>query len=103
MRSRCGRRNLLEAARLGRRRDFPLRADWDEVKDAVMHKAVLCKFETHADIRAILLASGDEELIEDTSDDYYWGRGSDGSGKNMLGQVLVQVRQILRIRAQEAL
>jgi hypothetical protein len=61
-----------------------------------MYQAVLCKFETHAAIRAILLATGDEELIENAPNDYYWGCGSDGSGKNMLGQILMQVRQTLR-------
>jgi ribA/ribD-fused uncharacterized protein len=87
-----------EAAQLGRRRDFPFRRDWEKVKDDVMRRAVLCKFETHADIRAILLGTGDEEIIENTTHDYYWGCGSDGSGRNMLGQILMEVRQILRAR-----
>lgn len=83
------------AARFGRKRNFPLRLDWEQVKDEIMLKAVLCKFEAHDHIRAILLSTGDETLIEDTSDDYYWGRGTDGSGRNMLGKILMQVRQIL--------
>ncbi len=53
-----------EAARLGRQRTFPLRSDWEKVKDGVMLNALLCKFETHADIRTILLSTGDEEIIE---------------------------------------
>lgn len=84
-----------EAARFGRRRDFPLRSDWEQVKDDVMRRAVLHKFETHDDIRAILLATGDAEIIENSSDDYYWGCGTDGSGRNMLGQILMRTRQIL--------
>ncbi|GAB4239826.1 MAG: hypothetical protein Kow00121_66390 [Elainellaceae cyanobacterium] len=28
--------------------------------------------------------------------DYYWGCGKDGSGKNKLGQILMEVREILR-------
>ncbi len=87
-----------ESARLGRRRDFPLRLDWEQVKDDVMRKAVLRKFETHDAIRAILLATGDAEIIENASNDYYWGCGADGSGRNMLGQILMQARQILRER-----
>jgi hypothetical protein len=43
-----------------------LRSDWEEVKDEVMRRAVLRKFETHIDIRAILLATGDEPIIENT-------------------------------------
>ncbi len=50
-----------------------MRPDWDEVKDDVMRRAVLRKFESHTDIGDLLLSTGDEELIEKTSDDYYWG------------------------------
>jgi ribA/ribD-fused uncharacterized protein len=84
-----------EAAHFGRKRYLPLRLDWEQVKDDVMRNAVLRKFEIHDDIRAVLLATGDAEIIENAPDDYYWGCGSDGSGRNMLGQVLMQTRQIL--------
>jgi hypothetical protein len=47
---------------------------------------------THADIRAILLATGDEEIVEDTSTDHYWGRGRSGTGKNVLGEILMRTR-----------
>ena len=85
-----------DAARLGRRRDFPLRDDWEAVKDDVMRRAVLAKFEKHNDIRQILLDTGNEELVENAPGDYYWGCGKDGSGKNMLGIILVETRATLR-------
>lgn len=81
---------------MGRNRSLPLRADWEQVKDDVMQKAVLQKFRTHADIREILLATVDEVLVENSPIDYYWGCGKDGSGKNKLGQILMEVREILR-------
>lgn len=87
-----------EAANLGRRRDFPLRSDWEQVKDDVMRRAVLKKFETHADIREVLIATGDQELVENTRGDYYWGCGKDDTGKNMLGIILMEVRATLRER-----
>src|ERR1700753_110761 len=59
-----------EAARFGRRRDFPLRPDWEAVKDDVMRRAVLRKFEVHADLRTVLLATGDAEIIENAPNDY---------------------------------
>jgi N-glycosidase YbiA len=90
-----------EAARLGRERTAPLRADWEKVKDEVMRRAVLRKFETHADIRAILLGTGDEELVESAPGDYYWGCGADGTGLNKLGKILMEVRSLLRGRAAE--
>lgn len=88
-----------DAANLGRNRALPLRSDWEQVKDQVMYRAVLQKFTTHADIRTILLATGDDLLVENSPVDYYWGCGKDGSGKNRLGQVLMQVRQELRGRS----
>lgn len=84
------------AARMGRDRKHPLRKDWEQVKDEIMQQGVLRKFETHADIREILLATGDELIVENSSIDYYWGCGKDGSGKNRLGEILMTVREILR-------
>lgn len=86
-----------EAAKMGRQRTRPLRTDWEQVKDDIMQKAVLCKFSTHADIREILLSTNNEEIVENSPIDFYWGCGSDGSGKNMLGKILMEVREIIRI------
>jgi len=85
-----------EAAKMGRERTRPLRADWQQVKDDIMQKAVLRKFETHADIREILLSTKDAEIVENSPIDYYWGCGANGSGKNRLGIILMEVREILR-------
>jgi N-glycosidase YbiA len=89
-----------QAKELGRSRDVPLRSDWEQVKDEIMRKAVLRKFETHADARAVLLSTGDEELIENAPSDYYWGCGADGSGKNMVGKILMEVRAELQARGE---
>ena len=86
------------AASMGRSRQHPLRPDWEQVKDSLMLQGVLKKFETHADIRAILLGTGDQDIIENAPNDYYWGCGADGTGKNKLGQTLMHVRAILRQR-----
>ena len=88
-----------DAAKMGRDRKRPLRPDWNEVKDGIMKKAVLRKFETHKDIREILLATGNELIVENSPIDYYWGCGKDGSGKNRLGEILMEVREILRDRS----
>jgi N-glycosidase YbiA len=84
-----------DAAKMGRDRSHLLRSDWEQVKDSIMQQAVLRKFGTHADIREILLATGDELIVENAPGDYYWGCGKDGSGKNKLGQILMAVREIL--------
>jgi N-glycosidase YbiA len=84
------------AANIGRKRTLPLRSDWEGVKDEIMLRAVLHKFQTHLDIREILLATGDEPIVENAPGDYYWGCGKDGTGRNQLGLTLMQVREILR-------
>lgn len=85
-----------EAANRGRDRSRPLRGDWEAIKDEVMHRAVRAKFESHPELRALLLSTGDEEIVENAPHDYYWGCGKDGSGKNMLGRILMKVREELR-------
>ena len=87
-----------EAKRLGNDRSRPLRSDWGQVKDDVMKRAIMSKFEAHDEIRGLLLGTGDEELVEDAPRDYYWGCGADGTGKNMLGKILMEVRSVLRDR-----
>src|SRR5690242_18687848 len=74
-----------QAAEIGRDRQLPLRPDWEQVKDDVMRRAVLRKFETHASLRQILLDTGDEAIVENAPGDYYWGCGKEGNGKNRLG------------------
>ena len=85
-----------DAARLGRSRKVRLRSDWEKVKDGIMVDAVLKKFETHKEIRDLLLSTGDEKIIENAPGDYYWGCGKDGTGKNKLGLILMEVRERLR-------
>jgi len=84
------------AADLGRDRTIPIRPDWEQVKDDVMRKCVLKKFQVYPDLKKILLDTGDEELIEDSPYDAYWGVGPKGDGKNMLGKILVETRAYLR-------
>jgi ribA/ribD-fused uncharacterized protein len=85
-----------QAKTLGRSRQHPLRPDWETVKESLMRQGVLCKFQTHQDIQAILLGTGEEELVENAPSDYYWGCGKKGTGQNRLGHILMEVRAILR-------
>lgn len=84
------------AARLGRDRKKKLRRNWESVKDNVMRDAVRAKFTQHDELRLLLLSTGSAKLVEHTSNDAYWGDGGDGSGKNMLGRILMEVREQLR-------
>ncbi len=84
------------AAQMGRRRDLPFHADWDDVKDDVMRAALKAKFTQHPDLRALLLGTGDAILVEHTRNDAYWADGGDGSGRNRLGELLMELRGTLQ-------
>ncbi|MFY1824857.1 NADAR family protein [Myxococcus fulvus] len=86
------------AARMGRDRKRKLRRDWESIKVSVMREAVRAKFTQHEDLAQLLLDTGDARLVEHTDQDDYWGDGGDGSGKNMLGRILMEVREQLRAR-----
>ncbi|KYF79038.1 Swarming motility protein YbiA [Sorangium cellulosum] len=85
-----------EAARMGRQRSRPLRPDWEQVKDDIMREVVRAKFTQHEELKRALLDTGDAELVEHTTNDAYWADGGDGSGVNMLGKILMEIREELR-------
>lgn len=77
-------------------RKVQLREDWEDVKDDIMYKVVSEKFKQNNDLRLKLISTGDEELIEGNDwNDTYWGV-SHGKGRNMLGKILMKVRDELK-------
>ena len=78
-------------------RHVKLREDWEEFKDNVMRKAVYAKFSQNIELKNILLDTDSEYIVENTSNDYYWGCGINGSGKNMLGIILMEIRDKLKL------
>ena len=74
------------------------RADWENVKDDVMLKALRVKFSEDMRLCKLLRDTGEKELIEHTSNDSYWGDGGNGTGQNKLGQLLMKVRTELRCK-----
>lgn len=83
-------------AEIGRDRSRPLREDWETVKVEVMYQALVLKVEQNPVVKATILSTGDEEIIEDSPYDYYWGCGKDGTGANMLGKLWMKLREELR-------
>lgn len=84
-----------QAKSLGQSRKHPIRPDWEEVKEDIMRHALRLKFE-HPELRKLLLGTATRPLIENSPFDRYWGTGKDGSGKNRLGVLLVELRSSLR-------
>jgi ribA/ribD-fused uncharacterized protein len=86
----------MAAAVMGRSREQMLRLGWESVKDDIMREALRAKFTQHPKLQALLLATGDAELVEHTTNDRYWADGGDGGGRNRLGQLLMELRNQLR-------
>ena len=84
------------AARMGRSRERPLRPDWEAVKDDLMREVLRAKFSQHPELRSLLLSTRDAQLVEHTRNDRYWADAGDGTGKNRLGQLLMELRAKLR-------
>lgn len=79
-----------KAKRAGRK--VQLRPDWEQIKRATMHRIVTIKF-ADPELQHKLLATGDAILIEgNTWNDTYWGVCR-GKGQNVLGQILMSVRE----------
>ena len=88
-------RSPMLAARMGRERKRKLRRDWESAKVGIMREALVAKFTQHDELRALLLSTGHAKLVEHTANDDFWGDGGDGSGRNMLGRLLMEVRRTL--------
>lgn len=84
-----------EAANLGRTGD--LRRDWEIVKVHVMMNALRFKFLANPWCEAKLIETGNQVLIEASPKDSFWGWGPDMRGYNMLGQLLMILREELRV------
>ncbi len=81
------------AAALGRA--CQLHANWNQLRDAVMKRALLAKFSQNRAALETLLGTGNNVLVEHTARDNYWGDGG-GGGRNRLGELLMEVRAELR-------
>ena len=82
-----------KAKRLGRQ--IELRTDWEDIKVEMMEYTLRAKF-SDPDLQDMLLSTGDAILIEGNNwDDTYWG-ACEGVGQNMLGVLLMKVRDELK-------
>ena len=82
-------------------------ASWDVVRYEIMRDACYAKFSQNEDLKHMLLSTGDKILVEASPYDKIWGIGryeddpkslnqSTWKGKNLLGEVLMEVREKLR-------
>jgi ribA/ribD-fused uncharacterized protein len=73
--------------------------EWSKTKFDRMRGVLLAKFTQHDDLRELLLSTGDARLVEvatvDNAVNRLWGEVN-GVGKNMLGVLLMELREKLR-------
>lgn len=69
--------------------------DWNTKKLQVMKMTLMAKFEQNADLKKLLLSTGNSVLVEDSPKDYFWGVGKNKTGQNMLGKLLMEVKSEL--------
>jgi len=82
------------AKALAWREDFTnaVRADWDEVRVAVMSKALNAKFRQWPVARETLGSTWPMPIVELSNQDGFWGRSVQGAGLNTLGNLLCDIR-----------
>lgn len=84
-----------EAKALGRK-VVQLRPEWDRVRIDVMRKALVTKFRQHPALGELLLSTGHRPIHELSPHDAVWAWWY-GSGGDLLGKLLVELREILRM------
>jgi ribA/ribD-fused uncharacterized protein len=83
-----------KAKRAGRK--LVLRSDWEAVKLTIMEQLVLDKFSNSEHLWRLLMATGNDQLVEGNWwGDTYWGVCR-GIGQNHLGKILMKVRTALQ-------
>ena len=74
------------------------RADWDDVKVAVMERLVQLKTEQNPYVKRKLMETGDYMICEDSPKDAFWGIGPNRDGRNELGKIWMKLRAELRAK-----
>ncbi|RQU42423.1 DUF1768 domain-containing protein [Burkholderia cenocepacia] len=77
------------------------RPDWDDVRHKIMRWCLRVKLAENWDaFGALLLATGERDIVEDSAKDPYWGAIDNGEGllrgQNVLGRLLMELRGRLR-------
>lgn len=84
------------ARKLGSARFKRIRADWQNIQQVVMTRALYTKCKTYPDVAEKLLDTGNLRIVERSLYDYFWGCGRDGRGTNTYGKILMNIRQKLK-------
>lgn len=100
-------RDAFNAARAARNKHALLPTDqWNAIKWEAIYQAVKAKFSQHANLKKLLLDTGDRVLVENAAPDTYWGIGINSrtgqAGYNNLGIILMKVRDELKAEIEQS-
>ncbi|KAL4428726.1 hypothetical protein ABPG74_001880 [Tetrahymena malaccensis] len=84
----------IDAHKLAQKKDTPKNRDWQDLKIAYMKKAIQAKFEQNKALKKQLIETYPNKLVDVTPGDKYWGIGDKEEGKNMNGQILMEIREM---------
>ena len=65
---------------------------WNDKRYEIMLEVNIAKYMCNEKLKNILLNTREAYLYEDSPFDYIWGIGKNGTGKNLLGRVLMEIR-----------
>lgn len=72
--------------------------DWNKLKVQFMQEIIAAKVLQHEDVKNMLLATRGKRIIENSPTDSFWGVGLDGKGQNMMGKILMEIRDIYLLK-----
>lgn len=73
-----------------------IRDDWESMKVSIMKKALYAKFTHHECLKNLLINTNDEDIVENSPRDLFWGIGKNGLGQNHLGRLLMEIRKEIK-------
>jgi len=84
------------------------REDWPRIRVRIMRWVLRVKLAQHMNsFGSVLVATGDSSIVERSTKDRYWGaiESEDGTleGENVLGRLLMELREELRTRSRDEL
>jgi len=88
--------NPKEAKKLSSK--IKIRDDWEQIKYDIMLKALRAKFREE-DMKQLLLSTKERLIYSDNPFDLVWGTGklgNVGTGQNLLGEALMEVREEIK-------
>lgn len=85
-----------EARRLAKKYKDERNPNWNGIKEELLFIIMKEKFTNSPDMREKLRQTGSVYLEKSVPDDPFWGVLPDGTGQNMMGKMLMDIRQELQ-------